>query len=321
MPGFTTHYLFGVNTYKCLKNDSLKKTIFDHHAAFSLGQQGPDIFFYYLPSYVLHKNNIGSVAHIQDTGKFLFYLIESRKLFPDRREEAIAQAYIVGFIGHYLLDRRCHPYIYYRSHFQGKKLAYYGSHMNLEVAVDTELLAYCKNRQPSAFRQRDTIMLTGTELRTIATILYYVYSMTYPELKVTYTDMRLAIRSIQAGTRFLHDPHGKKKAIARRIEALLLGYPILSPMMASDTLHFYKDPLNLLHHKWGNPWDETRISSESFPELMDETQDEYVKLLRALGRLFSADKNSEAARLQLQMLLEALGNQSYHSGLAADGMH
>lgn len=93
MPGFTTHYLFGVNTYKSLRNDALKKIIFDHHAAYSLGQQGPDIFFYYLPSYVLHKNNIGSVAHIQDTGKFLSYLIESRKLFPDKREEAIAQAY------------------------------------------------------------------------------------------------------------------------------------------------------------------------------------------------------------------------------------
>lgn len=320
MPGFTTHYLFGVNTYKRLRNDALKKIIFGHHAAYSLGQQGPDIFFYYLPSYVLHKNNIGSVAHIQDTGKFLSYLIESRKLFPDKREEAIAQAYIMGFIGHYLLDRRCHPYIYYRSHFQGKRPDYYGSHMNLEVAVDAELLAYYKDIQPSAFHQSETIMLTNMEIRIIATILYYVYSMTYPELKVTYADMRLAIRSIQAGTRFLHDPHGKKKIITRKIEALTLGYPVLSPMMSSDTLRFYRDPLNLLHREWHNPWDQNQTSSESFFELMDETQEEYVKLLRRFRRLFATKAHSEAERLQLQALLQALGNQSYHSGLVADGV-
>ena len=321
MPGFTTHYLFGVNTYKDLRNDAGKKIIFDHHAAYSLGQQGPDIFFYYLPSYALHKNNIGSVAHIQDTGTFLSYLIESRNLFPDKREEAIAQAYIMGFIGHYLLDRRCHPYIYCRSHFQGRKPDYYGTHMSLEVDIDSELLAFYKEKLPSAFHQKSTIMLTRLELRTIATILYYVYSMTYPDLKVTYTDMRLAIRSVQAGTRFLHDPHGKKKVIARKLESLTLGYPLLSPMMASDALYFYKDPLNLLHREWRNPWNKDQVSSESFFDLMEETQAEYAKLLRKLHRLFVTKKHSETERLRLQKLLDALGNRSYHSGLEADGVN
>lgn len=318
MPGFTTHYLFGINTYKSLKNDFLKKIIFDHHAAFSLGLQGPDIFFYYLPSYAIHENNIGSVAHTEDTGKFLSYLIQSKNLFPNKKEAEIAEAYILGFIGHYLLDRHCHPYVYYRSHFQGKTPEYYGCHMNLEVDIDTELLNFYKNKLPSEFRQESTIMMTRLEVRTIATILYYVYSMTYPDLKITYTGMRLAIRSIQAGTKFLYDPHGKKKVLTRKLETLTIGYPLLSPMMASDYLHFYHDPLNVLHQEWHNPWNSQLRSTASFIDLMEAAQQEYQILLPRLHRLYTSRRHSEATKLRLQNILKDLGSCSYHTGLDTD---
>ena len=49
MPGFTTHYLFGVDAYKKINNPKLKQKIGDNHCAFALGLQGPDVFFYYLP--------------------------------------------------------------------------------------------------------------------------------------------------------------------------------------------------------------------------------------------------------------------------------
>ena len=51
MPGFITHYLFGINTYHTLRNKTLRQDLQQQHAAYSLGLQGPDIFFYFLPSY------------------------------------------------------------------------------------------------------------------------------------------------------------------------------------------------------------------------------------------------------------------------------
>ncbi len=69
MPGFTTHYLFGLHAYRKFAPSSLKQTIQKHHAAYSLGLQGPDLFFYFLPSYIIHKNNIGSVAHTEKINK------------------------------------------------------------------------------------------------------------------------------------------------------------------------------------------------------------------------------------------------------------
>jgi len=44
MPGFTTHYLFGQQTYQQLHTSTLKRTIQKNHTAFCLGLQGP-IFF------------------------------------------------------------------------------------------------------------------------------------------------------------------------------------------------------------------------------------------------------------------------------------
>ncbi|MCI8895635.1 MAG: zinc dependent phospholipase C family protein [Lachnospiraceae bacterium] len=316
MPGFTTHYLFGVNAYKDLKNTPLKKNICGNHAAYSLGLQGPDLFFYYLPSYALHENNIGSTAHITETGVFLEYLLKSVNLFPDKKEAAIARAYVMGFIGHYLLDCSCHPYIYWRTHYQGPEDSYHGRHMNLEVDIDTELLDFYKKKLPSGFRQRSTILLTRREVRVIATILYYVYSMTYPDLKITYTAMRLAIRSLQVGTKLLYDPHGKKKVLIRKLEAMTLGYPLLSPMIASDSLRFHTDPLNLLHRTWRNPWEPSLHSGASVLELIDGAQEEYQALLPQIYQLFLTDKHSDAERQRMARILRKLGSRNYHSGLA-----
>ena len=90
-------------------------------------------------------------------------------------------------------------------------------------------------------------------------------------------------------------------------------------MMASDTLTFFADPLNVLHKEWYNPWDTSYVSKESFFDLMEAAQKEYLELLPRLHRLFLTRKHSEAAKLRLQHILKILGNQSYHSGLEANG--
>lgn len=315
MPGFTTHYLFGLNTYRQLDNSLLKKIIQKNHAAYSLGLQGPDIFFYFLPSYTIHANNIGSVAHTKHTGEFLRHLLESRNLFSEQTEKNIADAYIAGFLGHYTLDTHCHPYIYWKTHFKQKSNRYHGRHMSLEVDIDTKLLAYYRHCRPSSFQQNSTIRLTRRQFRTIAGILHYVYQKTYPELGILKTTMRISIRSMQIGTRWLWDPSGRKKTYLSKLEKFLLGYPLLSTLIPSDTLTVHTDPLNLLHMPWQNPWDRFEISIASFPDLMERAQIRYLDLLTDLNQLFHRNPQTPAAKIQKNKLLEKLGNQSYHSGL------
>ena len=80
MPGFTTHYLFGQQTYQHLHTSGLKQNIQKYHKVFSLGLQGPDIFFYDILSLILSDKNPGSVAHTADTHRFLRYLLESPQI-------------------------------------------------------------------------------------------------------------------------------------------------------------------------------------------------------------------------------------------------
>lgn len=334
MPGFTTHYLFGVNTYRRLKPTRLKKILQQEHNAYSLGLQGPDLFFYFLPSYMIHRNNIGSVAHTEKTNEFLRHLLGSRKLFSSRKEQEIAEAYIAGFLGHYILDARCHPYVYWKTEFSEKNNKYHGQHMGLETEIDAKLLKFYRQVPPSAFRQNATIALTRIQKRTITRILHYVYARTYPELGILPITIRTSISSIQAGTKFLHDPSGRKKKIIGTLEKLFLGHTLLSTLIPSGNLSVHNDPLNLLHKEWINPWDTSLHYTDSFFDLMHAAQSRYLETLEELNRLIFAhpERNkktddSQQRRPAASMtqtwqngwenFLEHLGNLSYHSGLDA----
>ena len=81
MPGFTTHYLFGLNSFRELEEPDLVSCIRKFPHAFCMGLQGPDIFFYYLPSYLRSSGNIGQLAHHKNTGVFLIQLLKSKDMF------------------------------------------------------------------------------------------------------------------------------------------------------------------------------------------------------------------------------------------------
>ena len=234
MPGYVTHYIFGREVYHNLKNNSLKKNLYYNRTAYGLGLQGPDIFFYYLPSYVLEGHNIGALAHVCETGAFFQGLIESRSQFSSCTDLNIAEAYLMGFLGHYTLDTICHPYIYAMTHFKDKKeKAYFSRHAYLETDIDTALLDMKLHRQPCNFHPEDTIRLTHRQKYVIASMLYYAYRYAFPDVKFRKYTMYLAIFSMQFGLWLMHDDSGKKKAIVRLTERICLGYPLFSPLIPS----------------------------------------------------------------------------------------
>ena len=142
MPGFVTHYLFGEEIYHQLKCNFQKKNLFYNRSAYAFGLQGPDLFFYYLPSYALHRHNLGALAHTTEPRAFFHGLLESYGRLSSAADRGIAEAYISGFLGHYLLDTTCHPYIYAMTHYHDKKeKSYFSRHAYLETEIDTELLA------------------------------------------------------------------------------------------------------------------------------------------------------------------------------------
>ena len=108
---------------------------------------------------MLEGHNIGALAHVRETSAFFQGLIESRNQFSSRTDLNIAEAYLIGFLGHYTLDTICHPYIYAMTHYKDKKEnAYFSRHAYLETDIDTALLDLKLHRQPCNFHTEDTIL-------------------------------------------------------------------------------------------------------------------------------------------------------------------
>lgn len=314
MPGFITHYLWGLETYHSLAPDAYKHNLYQNKAAFSLGLQGPDLFFYFLPSYLLPRKNLGSLAHTKASGAFFKALMESAESFSSDADYKIAAAYLTGFLGHYTLDTICHPYVYARTHYHGRENAYFSRHSYLEMDIDRSLLYVKLGKNPSDFYHENTIRLTPRQTRVIAEMLHHAYAKTFPRLHVTYAAIYASLYVMPFTLYLMHDNTGQKKAAVRLLEKHTLGYPLFSPLILSDCLAFRTDPFNLRHARWTNPWDSTLVSHESFFELYEKAMELYRKRILSLEELLAADDTQKKNRLK-QAFLADYGNNSFHSGL------
>jgi hypothetical protein len=313
MPGFTTHYLFGLEAYRRCTSQNVRRLLRSNHSAFSLGLQGPDVFFYYLPSYLLHTTNLGALAHDQDTGTFFANLLESRSFFEkDKRKLAIADAYLVGFMGHYTLDCTVHPYVYaftsYDPENPPKHTEYFGQHAYLETELDNRMLWKIKNMRPTKFHQDSTIHLNCKERQVISIMLTFAYHHTYHVFVTPYI-IRSAFRWMETGTRLVNDPTGQKKAMTRSIEKRILDKPFISPMLPSSRYKFVRDPFNLDRRTWVHPWTGAK-SQKTFLELFEQAEALYDARIHTFFRLRAKGFTPE----HMSAMQKEYGNRSFLSG-------
>ena len=143
MPGFTTHYLFGVKAYNDLPNNYLKHVISKYRWLYQIGLQGPDIFFYNIPI-LRHRDyrNVGSHMHEYHVNRFFRNCLNEIAAISSKQQREQAISYMAGFLCHYAADSICHPYVYGRIQYEtdGKGSRFHGLHAELENDIDTLLL-------------------------------------------------------------------------------------------------------------------------------------------------------------------------------------
>ena len=115
MPGFTTHYIFGMKAYNDMPFTPLKHTIAKYRWLYQLGLQGPDMFFYNIPI-LRHRDyrNVGSYMHEHKVNAFFECCLRRIGTIRSRQQQEEAISYLAGFINHYIADSICHPYVYGR---------------------------------------------------------------------------------------------------------------------------------------------------------------------------------------------------------------
>ena len=290
MPGFTTHYIFGMKAYNDMPFTPLKHTIAKYRWLYQLGLQGPDMFFYNIPI-LRHRDyrNVGSYMHEHKVNAFFECCLRRIGTIRSRQQQEEAISYLAGFMNHYIADSICHPYVYGRIGYpvDAPTSMHHGMHAHLENELDAILLWKYKKKKPSEFNQTATICLNGQEIQFISHFLASCINETYYPItyrnnfQVTPAMVHRSIWALRFGCRTLSDKTGKKKFGIAQVESIFVNHPVASAKMVTDSVTDYRSSCNLNHEAWGNPWDPTRVSTASFVDLFHETGEEpkYVFLV------------------------------------------
>ncbi len=304
MPGFRSHYFFGKKTYDELEGQGLPECVKAHPTVYFLGQQGPDIFFYSPQAHMKYKKNIGMAMHGGNVNRMFEGLLRaSAKMTLD---VDIADAYIIGFMGHYTLDTHCHPYISWRQEklkYAGRFTESFGVHVLLETDIDNDNVHHFLNKKPSEFNHYDTIKVTKHERDVVAHLLKEAIDFAFPDQGQQEKHVKSAITFSRTLFHMINDKHGIKKAFAEGFDKLFFHHIFLSAVILNDDKHSYEDPCNMQHRPWVNPWDESIGSDKDFYQLMEDAGVAYKR------RIAMYENREDEA------LLKDLGDNCYDSGL------
>ena len=320
MPGFRSHYFFGKKIYDELggakKGSRLPDAIKLHPRVYCLGQQGPDIFFYTPSAHMFYKKNIGIRMHSENIGRMFEGLLlakSSDEALRSGTDGDIADAYILGFFGHYTLDTFCHPYISHRQEkmkYAGRFSESFGVHVLLETDIDNDNVHHFLGIEPSRFNHYDTIRVTKEEREVVARLLQQAIDFAFPDQGQKKRHIKRAISFSRTLFHMLNDKSGRKKSLVEALDKLLFGHLFLSPIILNDDKKSFEDPCNLSHNEWSNPWDQSIKSDKDFYMLMDEAAGAYKDRITMYERWRQDYLEDDKIKL-----LDMLGDNSYDSGL------
>ena len=306
------HYLFGVHSYRKMSEDTIvKKAVKNNRGSYKLGLLGPDIFFYYATEVISARKNIGSRMHTTKTDVFLKNMITYVDLHKGRARE-IGISYLCGFLSHYVVDCICHPYVYWMTDYLHKEINYLEKHFRFESDMDIKLLAMYKNTTPYEFMKNSTFYLNEAETAVVCDMLYYAIRSTYHDSRITRSGIQMAIYSLYKEQRMITIASEKANRVMAKISKAFGNERYLAPFIPSPKDVRFEDPLNLKHKKWHNPWDISKCSTDSVPEMLGKADKRFSLMMFLLDNYLSPDMNKVAA---YRTLMAFIGCRSYHSGL------
>ena len=280
MPSLITHYEFS------------KQNFPKHKKIFYLGSQGPDPFFYYgytspLRSNIREVREFGTYLHEIDPFITFSFLFDYAKKEEDKEKEEILIAFIKGLMSHYVLDRTCHPYIFYKTGFPLKGTIFSIYHSLLETDIDV-LMEENFNDKPS-FKEM---------------------------LKVDKKDLKLVSKMMKALADYLNKDRVDEKSyyhsvktmltVNRCINSKIFGFRkfILSHLMKNSVINAMSHPklknldknidyLNLNENEWFNVVTNESMGKDSFFDLIDKAYIDLAHVLQTIDDVYYNDLDYE----------------------------
>ncbi|MFC7320157.1 zinc dependent phospholipase C family protein [Halobacillus campisalis] len=287
MPNIWTHILFAEDLCMKLEREDLLAT---SERSLYLGAQGPDPFFYYnfWPKASDHGvPEAGMQLHTMNCGDFLIEMIERGK---SRKHNS--QAYILGFVSHHMLDRITHPYIHYKSGYEGNK------HQALEVAIDTIMME--KHRRVITWLTpvHPYINLSDQTVEEIESWLKACIENHY-DLDVPSSFIKKSFKDIVRAQRVLFDPYGYKNKLLGSAVSSFSHRPIVDD----------KDYLNMEQLMWRHSAT-NEVRRASFEQLYAQALEEACALYKEILLYWSEDSDA-----RIETIKSMVQNISYDTGL------
>ncbi len=298
MPGIATHYVFGTDAYR-----AAEQAIGDRPeglAAFLLGNQGPDPFFYLAATPMERPiRRIGKTMHRQRTAALL-------QAMHDRlvasAEDPVLVAYALGFLCHFILDSTVHPLVYAQEHaicsigierLKGE-WPHHVAHATIETSIDEYMLTTKLGTTAAAMPPHRTMLRCPPEaLAVISGALADVISQVY-ETECPDSAFATAVGLFRTSQKVLDS---KSSGLRRRLDLLPKGGAAMAYVRslshrpgALPHTSFTNDD----HIAWPHAFVKGQVVSASFDELYAQSKSKAQETLPAFAQAAADDGLFEA---------------------------
>lgn len=320
MPDLVTHTYFAEMIMTHL-TENMKRHI-TNKDLFLFAAAGPDPFFFYR---FLNKSKnkeireFGNLMHTEKTGYFLINLIHeinnNEVKFKDIKMDVTLSeykdelfSYLCGFISHFALDSKVHPYIFHKTgqydNQNESTLIFRGSHTKLERAIDCKIIRSYYKENPNRFQIAKKILTLKKLPENIWNPLNKVYEKTY-SLKEMAPVINQSIKDQRKFYRFIYDPIGIKRRLFRLLDNNkgAIDYKVLS-YYGSEINHL--DIMNKKQARWTFPNDKNLVSFESVYELIEKAKENCIFMIKVAYEVIYQNKT--------HTLVDVFQNISYLTG-------
>lgn len=301
MPALFTHDFFGQDAFgSALESVSLYTP--DERDAFLLGSQGPDPLFYLMLLPPLEAfRQIGVRMHAEGPSSLLVAMRTAVDAL-DESELAVGQAYLAGFVCHYLLDRSVHPLV---RHWE-RGICEAGvpdlevddaSAVHAEIERDyDEMVLYTKRNQTFlAYKPWEETLRARDEVLNIIGKVYFraaVAAVAAGEPTAVRV-FPLAVACYKRALKLMYSPKGIKRKVVGAVECRVMGerYALSQAMSyrpREETTSVYD---NREHRPWTNPFTGKR-TQDSFWDLYNKA---LAEVPSAIATVLAPDFGIEAA--------------------------
>jgi hypothetical protein len=279
MPAIIAHHLFGTEIQSRLGDDAFPTN--DELSAFLLGNQGPDPYYYAVfTRHMVTAKKLGSLMHKTHVSRALDAMRELARTFTGD-DQAIAEAYLKGYICHYAFDSVAHPFIYtwqyaiFDAGVEGLKndsSTRLAVHTQIETDIDSAMLMRATGQTTATWRVHDHVLIASNHVLEVVDKLYRytaagVYGIVLPK-----GVFARSVKDFRLTAAVCHSPAGDWRDKMGRIERIFHAHSIAQAHTHRVDVGEYCDYDNVDHKPWTNPFT-GEVSTTSFPDVYEHALD------------------------------------------------